>query len=103
MTLVDFDLAADLSLRAIAGSLNVNASYLSTRFKQETGCTLTEYVNQKRIEHAAYLLQTTHMPIYAVAQSCGIQDENYFVKIFKRYTQKTPRQFRQERNTIPIK
>ena len=53
LTLVDFDLAADLSLRAIAGSLNVNASYLSTRFKQETGITLTDYRFAGRIRFEA--------------------------------------------------
>jgi AraC-like DNA-binding protein len=98
ITRVDFDLTADLSLNATAKSLNVNASYLSTLFKRETGTTITEYVNRKRMDHAAYLLSTTQMPISAVAQSCGIQDDNYFTKIFKKYAQKTPKQFRQEQN-----
>lgn len=95
---VDFDLAADLSLKANANVLNVNASYLSTLFKRETGVTLTDYVNRKRIEHAIFLLNTTTLSISVIGQRCGIQDDNYFTKIFKKYTNKTPKQYRQESN-----
>ena len=100
---VEFDLAGDLSLKANAKVLNVNASYLSTLFKKELGMTLTEYVNGKRIEYAIYLLNTTKLSISAVGQRCGIQDDNYFTKIFKKYVGKTPKQFRQENSLFPKK
>ena len=98
---VEFDLAGDLSLKANAQALNVNASYLSTLFKKELGMTLTEYVNGKRVEYAIYLLNTTKLSISAVGQRCGIQDDNYFTKIFKKYVGKTPKQFRQENALLP--
>lgn len=94
VTRIDFDLTANLSLRATAQALNVNASYLSTLFKQETGETLTNYVNRKRMEQAAYLLTSTQFPVSVVAQSCGISDDNYFTKLFKRAKGMTPTQFR---------
>lgn len=100
---VEFDLAGDLSLKANAKALNVNASYLSTLFKKELGMTLTEYVNGKRIEYAIYLLNTTKLSISVVGQRCGIQDDNYFTKIFKKYVGKTPKQFRQENSLFPRK
>lgn len=98
---VDFDLTSDLSLKAHAEALNVNASYLSSLFKKETGVTLTDYVNRKRIEHAVYLLASTDIPISAVGQRCGIQDDNYFTKIFKKYTSITPKQYRQQNSRFP--
>ena len=98
---VEFDLAGDLSLKANAKALNVNASYLSTLFKKELGMNLTEYVNGKRVEYAIYLLNTTKLSISAVGQRCGIQDDNYFTKIFKKYVGKTPKQFRQENALFP--
>ena len=91
---IDFDLTADLSLRATAAFLNVNPSYLSTVFKKELGMTFTDYVTKKRMEHAAYLLGSTGMRVSAVAQSCGISDDNYFTKLFKRTTGMTPIQYR---------
>ena len=95
MTLIDTDLAADLTLRRLASLINVNASYLSALFKKETGKPLTEYVTRKRVEHAAYLLRSTSMQGQTVAQQCGILDVNYFAKMFKRYTGKTPKEYRE--------
>lgn len=95
VTVIDSDLTADLSLHSQAQMLNVNASYLSTLFKKETGMTLTEYVTKKRIEHAAFLLASTNLQIQTVAQNCGIYDVNYFTKMFKKQTGKTPREYRE--------
>ena len=96
LTRIDFDLAADLSLKANAEYLNVNSSYLSNLFKKETGYTLTDYVNMKRMEHAAYLLANTNTPVSSIAQTCGILDDNYFSKLFKKYYHKPPSKFRQD-------
>ncbi len=100
ITRVDFDLAADLSLKTTAEYLNVNASYLSSLFKKETGYTLTDYVNMKRMDHAAYLLARTALSISEIAQACGILDDNYFSKLFKRYFGQTPSQYRNEHNPL---
>ena len=89
------DLTADLSLKAHASYLNVNPSYLSTLFKKETGQTLTEFVNQKRIQHVILLLNSTNMQIQTVAQHCGIPDINYFTRMFKKQVGKTPSEYRQ--------
>lgn len=94
LTRIDSDLTADLSLKTQAELLNVNASYLSTLFKKETGVTLTDYVNKKRVENAVFLLNSTNMQIQSIAQYCGIPDVNYFTKIFKKYVGKTPKEYR---------
>lgn len=96
LTAIDSDLTADLSLHSLAEIFNINASYLSSLFKRETGKTLTDYVSHKRIEHAAYLLQTTNLQIQVVAQHCGIFDVNYFAKMFKKYMGKTPKEYREK-------
>jgi len=93
---IDFDLAGDLTLRGTAAAFNINPSYLSTLFKKETGETLTEHVQRKRMERAAYLLSGTDLPVATVAQSCGIADDNYFIKCFRRCYGITPKQFRME-------
>ncbi len=94
LTRIDSDLTADLSLKSQADLLQVNASYLSTLFKKETGSTLTEYVNRKRVEHALFLLNSTNMQIQLIAQYCGIPDVNYFTKTFKKLIGKTPKEYR---------
>ncbi len=92
---IESDLTADLSLKAHAAFLNVNPSYLSTLFKKETGSTLTEYVNRKRVDQAIFLLNATDMQVQTIAQYCGIPDVNYFTKTFKRLVGKTPKEYRQ--------
>ena len=96
ITIIDSDLTADLSLHRQAEMLSVNASYLSTLFKKETGMTLTEYVAKKRVDHAAFLLASTNMQIQNIAQHCGIFDVNYFTKIFKKIKGKTPKKYRED-------
>lgn len=93
---VDFDLTADLSPKANADALNVNASYLSPLFKKETVTTSANYVNRVRIEQTIYLLNFTELPISTVGQRFGIQDDSYFTKIFKKCTAITPKQYLQQ-------
>ena len=96
ITLVQYDLTADLRLKTIAEKLNVNGSYLSSLFHKEYGCTLTEFVNSQRIDHAILLLQNTSRPVQTIAAECGIQDVNYFIKLFKKYTGFTPSRYRDQ-------
>ena len=92
---IDSDLTANLSLSAIAEAQNVSASYLSWLFKQETGETLTDHVNKKRINLATKLLETTNLQIQTIAQYCGILDVQYFSKVFKKYVGKSQKEYRE--------
>lgn len=92
---IDSDITADLTLGALASCLGVSCGYLATVFKKETGKTVSEYVRDRRMEHAKYLLNTTQLQIQTVALYCGIVDVQYFSKIFKKQTGKTPREYRE--------
>lgn len=91
---INSELAGDLSLNTLAKSQNVNASYLSSVFKKETGMTVTDYIAKERIDYAAHLLETTALQIQTVALYCGIVDVQYFSKLFKKLMGKTPKDFR---------
>lgn len=94
ITCIDTDITADLTLKTQAKLLNVNPSYLSTLFKKETGVTLTDYVNRRRVDRAKQLLKSSNAQIQNISQSCGIYDVNYFTKIFKKYEGVTPKEYR---------
>ena len=98
IVMIESNLASDLTLSELATTLNINASYLSTVFKKETGKTVTGYVNEKRIELAQELLKTTNLQIQTIAQYCGIVDVHYFTRLFKKITGVSPIQFREENN-----
>ena len=96
ITMIHFDLNADLSLKTLAEQLNVTPGYLSAVFKKECGCTLTDYVNDRRLDYALHLLTNTNLQIQSVAFESGIQDPNYFIRLFKRRTGMTPGQYRKQ-------
>ncbi len=92
---IDSDISENLTTSQLAEMQNVSASYLSTLFKKETGKTITEYINGKRVENAKSLLRKTNLQVQTIAQHCGIMDMNYFSKVFKKYTGKTPKEYRE--------
>ncbi len=96
IVMIESNLSSDLTLSELANTLNINASYLSTVFKKETGKTVTGYVNEKRIELAQELLKTTNLQIQTIAQYCGIVDVHYFTRLFKKTTGVSPKQYREE-------
>ena len=91
---IDASLDSDLSLKRFANELFLNTSYLSSLFKKETGLTLTDYVNQHRIDYAKRLLKSTTMTIQTVASTVGISDIHYFTRLFRRIAGCSPREFR---------
>ena len=95
ITLIEYDLSANLSLSSLAQTQNISSGYLSTIFKKETGKTVTEYIIEKRIDYAMRLLSSTRLQVQTVALHCGIMDVQYFSKIFKKKTGKTPKEFRE--------
>ena len=92
--IIDADLSADLSPKLLAQSQGITLVYLSSVFKKETGKTLSEYIRQRRMEYAAYLLETTNLQVQTISLHCGIMDAQYFSKLFKQTTGKTPLQYR---------
>lgn len=99
---IQFNLSQpDLSLKLIAKYTNINASNLSHQFNQETGMSIPEYINRLRMEEAQKLLQgSVPYTIGQVAAAVGMQDVNYFSKVFKRIVGCTPTIYRKRSNTV---
>ena len=85
-----------VQLDEIASLVNMNTSYVSTLFKSETDTTISHYINYQRIRHAAHLLRNTQSNVSTIAHSVGIYDLNYFSRLFKKYMNKTPSQYRKD-------
>jgi len=68
-------------LAAVAGFSRFHFSRL---FKQSEGLSPGEYIIRHRLREATRLLQTTDLPLKAVAQRCGFADANYFGKAFRK-------------------
>lgn len=84
----------DISVASIAEKFNYNKTYLSRLFKQKTGMSLLEYLHYMKIRKAKQLLATTSYSIKEISYSVGIQDEKYFMRLFKKHENMTPSEFR---------
>lgn len=85
-----------ISLSWVANKVGVSASYLSRKFNDEEGCTITEFINRLRINNAVRLLQSTDMPVYELSEKVGIVDPAYFTNIFKKYVGISPQKYKKE-------
>lgn len=91
---IDFHYKEELSLNKIATALFMNASYISSTFHKETDMTITDYIYKVRLKEAILLLNSSNMAITDISSQCGFSDLNYFTRIFKKYHQMTPTQYR---------
>lgn len=85
-----------LSLHQLAKLCNVNANYLCTIFREETGITLISYINQYRVDRSIPMLKYTEMSIAKISESVGFSDENYYSRIFKNQFGVPPKAYRKE-------
>jgi len=79
----------------VANALNMSYRNLSRLFRQETGITIIEQLNEIRISKARKLLLTTDMPVSKIAEETGFLNVYYFSTAFKKYAFMSPKQFRE--------
>lgn len=84
----------ELSLEEIAEKMGVHSTYLSKQFNKEVKISLSNYINEKRIQEAEKLLKTTKKSIAEIAMELSYHEVNYFTKVFKKITGKTPTEYR---------
>ncbi len=83
-----------ITLNELAEHTYVSTYYLSRMFKKELGKNFVEYLNEVRIDRAKELLKDNKYKTYEVAELVGIQDPHYFSKIFKKYVNMTPTEYK---------
>jgi AraC-like DNA-binding protein len=96
MEYITLNYSQQLSPVTIADFLHVSLSYLEKQFKKETGNTISYFIAAYRCSMAADLLKNTKQSVSDIAFYVGYSDNNYFVKVFKKYYDKTPGQYRKE-------
>lgn len=87
----------DISIDAIAKELELSPNYLTSRFRSDVGVTPNQYLQNYRMQKAAARLAQTRDSIQEISAGVGIQDANYFARIFKQYSGMTPSQYRAKR------
>lgn len=86
--------AQEVRVEALAASCAMSPSYFRKVFFRTMNMTPLEYVNRYRINRAANLMQSTDAPIYQIAAATGFSSLATFNRNFRRYTGKSPTQWR---------
>lgn len=64
------------------------------RFRKATGMSPLAYVHTLRLEEAKQQLESTQLPIEAIAGECGYEDAGYFSRLFAKRVGLSPAQYR---------
>ncbi len=78
----------------IARMVGVSRSYFSKCFSRITGVSFSAFQRRERILYANDLLESTDMPVYAIAQACNFEDERYFARIYYEQMHQHPMEYR---------
>jgi two-component system response regulator YesN len=81
-------------LAAVAEYARVHPNYLSRRFKQETGSTLSSYAAVRKIHEATYFVQHTDYSMAEIAVLYGFSSQSHFSSAFKKVLFITPGDYR---------
>lgn len=91
---INENLTENLSIRAISENVNVSKSVLYKKFHDSFGCTVSEYINIRRVEKSMELLKTTDLSVEEISQKVGFSSAPYFGKVFKRINMITPLRYK---------
>jgi LacI family transcriptional regulator len=91
------------SIDELVGVVPLSRRILEIKFKDEMGVSIYQYIIQCRIEHVANLLITTDKTLFDIVLQSGFNDSKNISRIFKKYKNCTPYEYRQQFSGIDKK
>ncbi|WP_329001738.1 helix-turn-helix domain-containing protein [Kribbella sp. NBC_00709] len=92
--LVDQDLTADLDVPRLARAVNLSVSRFAHLFRSQLGVSPQQFVERRRLDAAARLLELTSRSVAAVGAQVGYADPLYFSTRFRLHTGSSPTTYR---------
>ena len=83
-----------LCISELAKIFNYNEKYMGRLFKKETGLSIREYINLKKIKTAKRLLRETKKTVTEISLLVGFNNVTYFNRVFKREEGLSPCEYR---------
>ena len=89
-------LSEPVIVEKMAEEFYMSRPYLSVRFRQETGQTLTDFILSEKTEEAKRLLRYSEKPLSAISAYLGFSSHAHFSRVFKKYAGVTPSEYREQ-------
>lgn len=85
---------ANLSLTFIGDMFKLSPDYISRIFRETVLKSVSEYINEYRIEKAKEFLIESHLPVDEIIGRLGVENKKYFFTLFKKHVGTTPSEYR---------
>ena len=92
-----------LTLEKIAAHVGISRSYLAQLFSTQLNRSVVEYIQTIRCDHAAYLLNTTSLPIIDIAMETGFNNRQHFTRTFGKLYGMPPHEYRHVNHVSYVK
>lgn len=99
---IDNHFSQPVSLKEIAAAAGRSEAYLNRLFRKRFGTTALHRLLQRRAEHARFLLESTDLPIWRVAERCGVPDAQHFNKFVRSMLGASPSAVRKRTNATIV-
>lgn len=86
----------DISIESICKHFYISQTKLYKISKKNFHMGISDYIRQQRIKKAKKLIENTDDSVSQIATAVGINDTNYFIRIFKKSEGQTPLQYRRK-------
>ncbi len=93
---IDVHFNEKLLLDDLAEQFFINKYYLTRVFKEQFGLSISHYIMQQRITQAKHLLRFSDHTIEQIAALCGMEDANYFSRVFRKVEGVAPGEYRKQ-------
>lgn len=87
------NLSRPVTAEELARQLYLSRPYLSAKFKEETGCSLTDFILKTKTEEAKRLLRDTDKSLKSISAYLGFSSQSHFSRVFKKYSGHTPGEY----------
>jgi len=91
---IELHAAETITLKQLASEAGYTEYYLTRKFKQETGMSVSQYIQEVRLRKAKELLRATTLPIQDIADKLGYSGSSRFIRLFRAGTGMTPGEYR---------
>jgi len=91
---VQHHLSEPITAEAIAGELYLSRPYLSRKFIEETGESLTDFILKQKTEEAKRLLRYSDKSLTAIGNYLGFSSQSHFSRVFRKYAAIAPGEYR---------